>query len=114
MTKYHTPRQQPLVDISDGENILSFAGLLYGGAPGRGLDRLATDYVDVSIDLDNDALILTIHDPHDVTPTPTVVTLAGLGHQYAAYDGLHLSDIISGIEAQSASKTASTSSQTRR
>jgi hypothetical protein len=75
---------------------------------------LATDYVDVSIDLDNDALILTIHDPDGAKTAPTVVTLAGLGHQYAAYDGLHLSDIISGIEAQLATKADSTSSHLRR
>ena len=114
MAKYSAPKQHPLVDISDGENILSFAGLLYGGAPGLGVDRLGTDYVDVSIDLDNDALILTIHDPNGVNNTPTVVTLAGLGHQYAAYDGLHLSDIISGIEAQSTTKAGNTSTLNRR
>ena len=97
MAKDNSINQNPATGIGAGENTLSFAGLLNGVTPGLGVDRLATEYVDVSIDLDNNALILTIHDPDGVNTAPTVVTLAGLGHQYAAYDGLHLSDIISGI-----------------
>ncbi len=88
-----------MINFNTSEQILSFADLLDGGAPGLGNDLSAADCVEVCIDLDNNALILTIHDPNAPDSDPTVVTLAGLGVQYSAYDGLRLSDIINGIGA---------------
>ena len=77
--------------------ILSFADFLDGGKIGGQNGRFSAEHVHVSIDRASDALVLTIHDPLGVKPEPTVVTLAGLGAQYAAYDGLQLSDIIKGL-----------------
>lgn len=93
--RHHALRNQP-GQLFAAADSLSFADLL-GGEPGRFEGQPAADYVAVSIDHDNDALILTIHDPNGTNPDPTVVTLAGLGAEYAAYDGLQLSDIIKGF-----------------
>ncbi len=101
----------PVINIKTSEKNLSFADLLDGGASGPGNDLSAADCVEVGIDLDNNALILTIHDPKDPEAVPTVVTLAGLGAQYAAYDGLHLSDIIKGLDD---TRTSTSSPPTRK
>ncbi len=88
----------PVINIKTSEKTLSIADLLYGGASGPGNDLSAADCVEVGIDLENNALILTVHDPKASEAVPTIVTLAGLGAQYAAYDGLYLSDIIKGLD----------------
>jgi len=87
-----------VINIKTSEKTLSFADLLDGGAPGLGNGLSAADCVEVGIDPENNALILTIHDPKAPEAVPTIVTLAGLGAQYAAYNGLHLSDIINGLD----------------
>ena len=72
-------------------DILTFADLLDGSDPT--LDEFNTDNVGVTVDLDD--LILTIEDTDTEGGNPsTVVTLAGLGEEYADYNGMSLSDII--------------------
>ena len=57
---------------------------------------LKIDDVDVSLSGDGNDLILTINDSTG-SNADTVVTLSGLGTDYAAYNGGSLADLVDGI-----------------
>lgn len=84
-------------DFNPAVNTLSLADLLDSGAAGLDDDLSAfAATIDVNVSTDGNDLILTIHD-QGAGNSDTTVTLAGLGHDYAAFDGGHLSDIIDSV-----------------
>ncbi|MDT8424313.1 MAG: Calx-beta domain-containing protein, partial [Desulfuromonadales bacterium] len=79
-------------DFNVSEDTLSFADLLDGGVTGLE-DELAGLTASIGVAIIDGDLVLTIPDQYDGNPD-TVVTLAGLGNDYASYNGQTLADII--------------------
>jgi hypothetical protein len=82
-------------DFNPAVDTLSLADLLDSGTAGLD-DDLSAFAATIDVNIDGNDLVLTIHDQGTVNGD-TTVTLAGLGHEYAAFDGGHLSDIIDSI-----------------
>jgi Ca2+-binding RTX toxin-like protein len=81
-----------IVDFNSTEDTLSFSDLLDGGDLGLEDDLAA--YADtIGVEVVGDDLVLTIPEQGGGA-NETTVTLAGLGDEYAAYDGGTLGDMI--------------------
>ncbi len=85
-----------ITDFDPSVDKLSFADLLDSGEPGLGDDTFAIE--DVGVTVDGNDLVLTITDSTG-TNADTVVTLSGLGNDYAAYDGGSLADLVNGVDS---------------
>jgi len=82
-------------DFNPATDTLSFADLLDHGAVGLD-DDLSAFAANIDVSIQGNDLVLTIHDQGSANGD-TTVTLAGLGNDYADFNGMHLSDIISSV-----------------